>query len=1061
MKVSQMIYTACGKERKGDFSTWSKSSDITLDECRNIESVMSYRNKPLDMPYEPTPEDIKKYCPKKYAYFELSSGRKCIAQSNYVSNVYSDLDKRLGNFVIHAFVFNELDKNINPFDIFSCQQFKDALTYREWHDDPIPESLPAIDISINENRFSDADVKNAFASHKRGLVPFIQALMNGLEGERFIVLDAKDDELAILYHIAGLFLTHEERKQMTFSNLYLLSNDYQFKMSGIRHIKIRSLFHGDNRPTDFAMVEAQGNLVFSFLTDKYSDVPVSPFLNGLVEVFEKLPLAEFKNYLNEILTLKDKIHEDGVTTIKVNQFINKKFEMLSLTFPEYYRLLKIALNNNLLERQSSLLEAYAFGFKSNKWAIDNDTVGLLKEIYPYLDEQEKAQCLNKLLTQISTFVDPNLDYLPYLNRFKEVVFSYDDFVKNYVNKEMVPGEFKNNFFSFAAFVYALKNKIGDYNLNQLRAHAFIMRSMRSHALEEVKAYVNYGTNECPETFTADWMYKHVYAYSVNAKNKNGEDISLYNDASNEFTLEYGFSVISLVDQAHQEEYLIAFVQKVYRNPRFLPLYIAKRKDNAIYKTVEEKNDRWFFDNLFKRYIPSSASENAVKEAFLHIDDVLESLQFEYVSLVINTFYTYRDFVFLYNEEKPRRKELFERFENQHHDWVYNNLYVSHLPAQESRDELEKAFALSKSLNDDDRLKYLTLAFERFSTSGAFIAIYIKYSAADARFFAELEKELAQKHPDELKAFNKKKNSSQFAELPNVDERILAKYFEEHYKKGEDAGAYIKQLEKFLNKMMMERKDRALAYILNDLIPSYRGVEDNFADMMDIYAMLEKTFYSAGLDYIVDKVDVARRGEELKKLSEKIKNGGGQSSGNYEVLVVLYKIKYRRLAEEIKNETIYQGLVSSQIETLMQHGLDKLMRYYFEARRDRNSDFVKLLSSFFKIPFAQVQNYANLLGDAFKQNLRDRIYLFVLTDMLAYAFSQSEDMFQKTINTFAIKLLEDLEERNAKQLLNDTIAKLGGKKDPKAASAIKYLEEYESKHKRGFFDRLFKKDKKEE
>ena len=43
MLAYQMIYTACGKEKKGDFSVWSQSAELTKQECDAIAKFMIYK----------------------------------------------------------------------------------------------------------------------------------------------------------------------------------------------------------------------------------------------------------------------------------------------------------------------------------------------------------------------------------------------------------------------------------------------------------------------------------------------------------------------------------------------------------------------------------------------------------------------------------------------------------------------------------------------------------------------------------------------------------------------------------------------------------------------------------------------------------------------------------------------------------------------------------------------------------------------------------------------------------------------------------------------------------
>ena len=1050
MKVSQMIYTACGKERKGDFSTWSKTSDITIDECRCIETVMSYRNKPVDMPYVPTEEDIKKFCPKKYAYFVLNSGRKCLAQTNYVSNVYSDLDKRLGNFVIHAFIFDELDEGITPFDLFNCKQFKDALSYKEWHDDPIPESLPELEITPFDCKISDSDMKAIFASYKPGIVSFIQALLNGVSDENYIVLDAKDEDLPALYHIASLFLSKEQKRDLTFSNLFLLANDYTFKMSGVKCIRVRSLYHGDKRPVDFTMPEAQGNLIFSFLSNKFTNVEVSLYLEKLVALFESVPSKEFVKRLEEINALKDRIREDGVTTIAVLNFLAKKYELLDLNFNEYNRLLDIVLRNNLQDEKEALLDAYKFGFASEKWLpLTEQTLPLLRKIYPLLSEQNKVSALEILLKDLDRFVDPSLNPESYLNRFKETIFSYDDYVKIYLKKPFQVGEYKQNFFALGALIYALSKGLGDKNVHWTNVRTIFMSSMRKHELGEVKSLLNYVEANLDGSFNREWAYKYIYLYSIEAKNKEGKDISLYNESSDTPTLSFGFDVLSLVDASQKEEYLFKFINKALKNPRFLDLYLSRRKEGGAFDEIESRNERFFFDNIYKKFIPTTLSENYVNDAFNHIDDVLENLRLEYLELLVDSVYKMKDFVFIYINQKQRRESLFTRYEVSHGEWVYNNLYLALIPASNaSKDEIEVVFRAAKSLSEEMRVKYLMTAFEKLNSNGAFMALYIKNSEIDPHFYEKLERELKNNYKEEFEQFNKRKSSSQFAERTDVDDRALERYFNEHYKKNEDAGAYIKQLEKYLDRLLADRKEKFLQYVFERLIPSFKGVEDDFLDMMDIYALIENRFYSIELSFLLDKFDVNRRGEMLKSLNDKLVAHSKPVSGKYEVLLILYKIKNRRVQEEVKEDRLYKGLSDKQIAFVFDEGLEKLLICYFETRRDRNSDILKHFPVFFKEPFMKCANLEKILRDYLDVKFRDRYANFFFTDLIIYSLLSEENDLQKLTKNFMDDYLDKMsDEKLAKRAIEDALSRVGGKKDPKGEKIYKYLEAFEASHKK--------------
>ena len=213
MKVSQYIYTACGKDRKGAFSVFSKSRDITEEENSDIFNVMMYPE-PEDLPREATDEQIAK-CPKKYGYFKLSSGRVCLAQACYIGKVYSDFDKRSGNFIIHAFVF---DRNTNfvPFSFYEHSIFKRLLTKQEWHDDPILEDYPQTEIPDNGGVLSIDEFTSFFNDDKKQkLKILIEAIINSTN-ENHIYFAEDHTNLKYWFKALSLLLPKDIQNKVSF-----------------------------------------------------------------------------------------------------------------------------------------------------------------------------------------------------------------------------------------------------------------------------------------------------------------------------------------------------------------------------------------------------------------------------------------------------------------------------------------------------------------------------------------------------------------------------------------------------------------------------------------------------------------------------------------------------------------------------------------------------------------------------------------------------------------------------------------------------------------------------
>jgi hypothetical protein len=179
MLVSQYIYTACGKERNGAFSVFSKSKDITDEESAEIREVMIYKAPSgAGIPYEPDERQIEEFYPKKFGYFLLSSGRACLSQVSYVGRVYSDRDMRWGNYIIHAFVF-EKTNDFAPYSFVEHAVFKRMLTKKEWHDDPIPDNLPQIEIPENGGMMSMSEITSFFSEDRKNkLTMLIEAIIN-------------------------------------------------------------------------------------------------------------------------------------------------------------------------------------------------------------------------------------------------------------------------------------------------------------------------------------------------------------------------------------------------------------------------------------------------------------------------------------------------------------------------------------------------------------------------------------------------------------------------------------------------------------------------------------------------------------------------------------------------------------------------------------------------------------------------------------------------------------------------------------------------------------------
>jgi hypothetical protein len=214
MLVSQYIYTACGKDRKGAFSVFSKSKDITDEESSEIREVMIYKT-PSGLPYEPTDQEINEKFPVKFGYFLLSSGRACLAQVCYVGRVYSDNDSRWGNYIIHAFVF-EKKNDFSPYSFIDNKLFKRKLTQKEWHDDPIPEDYPKIEIPENGGMLTAEEMTTFFNEDRKNKLSLLLEAIIQTSPDNVVSFNDDFKNQKCWIKIIGLCLPKQIQNKITF-----------------------------------------------------------------------------------------------------------------------------------------------------------------------------------------------------------------------------------------------------------------------------------------------------------------------------------------------------------------------------------------------------------------------------------------------------------------------------------------------------------------------------------------------------------------------------------------------------------------------------------------------------------------------------------------------------------------------------------------------------------------------------------------------------------------------------------------------------------------------------
>ena len=396
MKAYQMIYTACGKTKNGDYDVWGHSSALDYKECGEIDKIMSYQ-RPNGAPFQPTEEEIKQYFPKKYGYFYTSSGKACIAQSSHVGRVYSDVDERWGNYVTHALCFAS-DIDFSPFDIFGAPVFKDKLTYKEWHDDPSPESLPEIEVSIPKGKAVSGVPALLSDSRKKNMLPaFVQAVINTLEvNDKAVVVSLADEEIPTLLALVGVALPKFMHKKVTFQTQYRATGNY-----GDTTVRARVQFPLNRSTYGFVDDMRAGKTVFNFDTGDFTDVKVGGYVKGVFAALNGgIDAAE--RYAASIGKAMTELHCDIEAAALVGALMSGRYT--DFDGPAHYEsVLNMLIGAKYINKEEYASRVYSEIVAKAIWPFNTELSGLIRFAYENGGQSIKNELVFRIMKSLSAF----------------------------------------------------------------------------------------------------------------------------------------------------------------------------------------------------------------------------------------------------------------------------------------------------------------------------------------------------------------------------------------------------------------------------------------------------------------------------------------------------------------------------------------------------------------------------------------------------------------------------------------------------------------------------------
>lgn len=619
MLASQMIYTACGKDKSGAFSVWSKSADVTKAECDEIVKLMSYR-KPNNVPYEPTEEELRTLFPKKYCYYILSSGRKCVAITTYVGKVYSDMDARNGNFIIHAFIFDDLE-GFNPFGSMKLDSFKTCLSYEEWHDNPAPDILPVVEFETNPS-IDESGIRNMMSgSDKQNYISLLQAVIDAACSNETVTFNDTEENQINVYLLIGTLLPSCLFATTTFSNQYSTQLDFTMSSFGMKPVKIRNIFSGMiNTSFNYQEQLDAGQAVFYFEKSICSQIKPRRYLEDIIQSFES------GNSLFSILKKVDKVNtimnESGCdidTAIAVYYLIQQNLNWFSGA-DEYSTAASIALEHHYIDESAIAAILYKDIILTNKWGQGSEIAALVKYAYTFNDQAVKVSIMDKYFGELLLY-GVNVSGTPssVLTQVKEnAPFPWVDFaiavVRNpkwekYVDVTSATSEL---YYVFDAAVLAIMKNLSDADNKvgyDLLAR-IVRKSMTRRVFDEVKLYFDSVSKLGDRAL--NWLIETSLSEYLNSGVKD------------EVMLDFVLRVICSLESEQEKIKLIG--QLIVCNMKatfFMQTYIKYAEQyQSLFMRIENtyKTDNEFRDFLFRKdaYVfrnTTKVTYNALSEYF--------------------------------------------------------------------------------------------------------------------------------------------------------------------------------------------------------------------------------------------------------------------------------------------------------------------------------------------------------------------------------------------------------------------------------------------------------------
>ncbi|EDL59225.1 GAP1-N2 domain-containing protein [Gimesia maris] len=381
MPIEQMIYTSCphGLGAGAGFQTQAKSSGLSESEQYELERIDAYHY-PRSLPTNPTPADIRKYCPPNLQSAELTGGFLRVTRSVYLGVDYSG---RHGNYLAHSLL-------LPPGSRYWAIDLANWKGWREITSSTPPQLEPLRASDLMTDRFEFKDLSEFVRKDKTRdsqLRMLLHALLISRGTHRPVLIRNVADELPVWVACILKCIPCSVEKPFSFATFVnTLSAGLDLQCT--------------TPESDLRYTDDDCNFtayVFDYVADRFSevDVPEDSYANFVVELL-----------CNDTESLKDFYHfahrfSISATAENMLQLINCYRLCNGEQLPANFNVSKtLSFANNRLKQDDGaetlirLINAAAAALNQN--ATSQDRLDVAKELEAIAD-QSKSEEVNRIV----------------------------------------------------------------------------------------------------------------------------------------------------------------------------------------------------------------------------------------------------------------------------------------------------------------------------------------------------------------------------------------------------------------------------------------------------------------------------------------------------------------------------------------------------------------------------------------------------------------------------------------------------------------------------------------